>query len=97
MAWYLYHLGFDRLLVCWTKLLFFFLPLAKPFTQLVKDMQLHREDFEIIKVIGRGAFGEVRDSLTLCMAQALLAPYFLGTCLPASSAELWVVNSDKQK
>lgn len=23
-------------------------------------MQLHREDFEIIKVIGRGAFGEVR-------------------------------------
>ncbi|ELK31580.1 Serine/threonine-protein kinase MRCK beta, partial [Myotis davidii] len=32
---------------------------AKPFTQLVKDMQLRREDFEIIKVIGRGAFGEV--------------------------------------
>uniref|UniRef100_A0A2K5Z9B4 Serine/threonine-protein kinase MRCK beta n=1 Tax=Mandrillus leucophaeus TaxID=9568 RepID=A0A2K5Z9B4_MANLE len=31
----------------------------KPFTQLVKEMQLHREDFEIIKVIGRGAFGEV--------------------------------------
>ncbi|CAO2587457.1 Serine/threonine-protein kinase MRCK beta [Lemmus lemmus] len=36
-----------------------FLEWAKPFTQLVKDMQLHREDFEIIKVIGRGAFGEV--------------------------------------
>ncbi|MEJ1275938.1 hypothetical protein NN561_006837 [Cricetulus griseus] len=36
-----------------------FLDWAKPFTQLVKDMQLHREDFEIIKVIGRGAFGEV--------------------------------------
>uniref|UniRef100_A0A2K6TST9 Serine/threonine-protein kinase MRCK beta n=1 Tax=Saimiri boliviensis boliviensis TaxID=39432 RepID=A0A2K6TST9_SAIBB len=33
--------------------------LSKPFTQLVKEMQLHREDFEIIKVIGRGAFGEV--------------------------------------
>uniref|UniRef100_A0A2R9CKK4 Serine/threonine-protein kinase MRCK beta n=1 Tax=Pan paniscus TaxID=9597 RepID=A0A2R9CKK4_PANPA len=32
---------------------------TKPFTQLVKEMQLHREDFEIIKVIGRGAFGEV--------------------------------------
>uniref|UniRef100_F7E1U8 Serine/threonine-protein kinase MRCK beta n=1 Tax=Ornithorhynchus anatinus TaxID=9258 RepID=F7E1U8_ORNAN len=32
---------------------------AKPFTQLVKEMQLHRDDFEIIKVIGRGAFGEV--------------------------------------
>ncbi|XP_044929958.1 serine/threonine-protein kinase MRCK beta isoform X2 [Mustela putorius furo] len=36
-----------------------FLDWAKPFTQLVKEMQLHREDFEIIKVIGRGAFGEV--------------------------------------
>ncbi|XP_046503271.1 serine/threonine-protein kinase MRCK beta isoform X3 [Equus quagga] len=36
-----------------------FLEWAKSFTQLVKDMQLHREDFEIIKVIGRGAFGEV--------------------------------------
>uniref|UniRef100_A0A5F8GX03 CDC42 binding protein kinase alpha n=1 Tax=Monodelphis domestica TaxID=13616 RepID=A0A5F8GX03_MONDO len=37
-----------------------FLEWAKPFTQLVKEMQLHRDDFEIIKVIGRGAFGEVR-------------------------------------
>ncbi|KAG9481858.1 hypothetical protein GDO78_010863 [Eleutherodactylus coqui] len=36
-----------------------FLEWAKPFTQLLKGMQLHREDFEIIKVIGRGAFGEV--------------------------------------
>ncbi|XP_054423721.1 serine/threonine-protein kinase MRCK beta [Pteronotus mesoamericanus] len=36
-----------------------FLEWAKPFTQLVKEMQLRREDFEIIKVIGRGAFGEV--------------------------------------
>uniref|UniRef100_A0A6I8PF44 Serine/threonine-protein kinase MRCK beta n=1 Tax=Ornithorhynchus anatinus TaxID=9258 RepID=A0A6I8PF44_ORNAN len=36
-----------------------FLHWAKPFTQLVKEMQLHRDDFEIIKVIGRGAFGEV--------------------------------------
>ncbi|CAJ0965061.1 unnamed protein product [Ranitomeya imitator] len=32
---------------------------SKPFTQLLKGMQLRREDFEIIKVIGRGAFGEV--------------------------------------
>uniref|UniRef100_A0A8C3KAR9 Serine/threonine-protein kinase MRCK beta n=1 Tax=Calidris pygmaea TaxID=425635 RepID=A0A8C3KAR9_9CHAR len=32
---------------------------ARPFTKLVKEMQLHRDDFEIIKVIGRGAFGEV--------------------------------------
>uniref|UniRef100_A0A8U8AZ75 Serine/threonine-protein kinase MRCK beta n=1 Tax=Geospiza parvula TaxID=87175 RepID=A0A8U8AZ75_GEOPR len=36
-----------------------FLEWAKPFTKLVKEMQLHRDDFEIIKVIGRGAFGEV--------------------------------------
>uniref|UniRef100_A0A6J0TM40 non-specific serine/threonine protein kinase n=1 Tax=Pogona vitticeps TaxID=103695 RepID=A0A6J0TM40_9SAUR len=36
-----------------------FLEWAKPFTQLVKEIQLHRDDFEIIKVIGRGAFGEV--------------------------------------
>ncbi|CAH2328550.1 serine threonine- kinase MRCK beta isoform X1 [Pelobates cultripes] len=36
-----------------------FLEWAKPFTNLLKGMQLHREDFEIIKVIGRGAFGEV--------------------------------------
>ena len=36
-----------------------FLEWARPFTKLVKEMQLHRDDFEIIKVIGRGAFGEV--------------------------------------
>ncbi|KAM4691019.1 serine/threonine-protein kinase MRCK beta [Rhinophrynus dorsalis] len=36
-----------------------FLEWAKPFTNLLKGMQLHRDDFEIIKVIGRGAFGEV--------------------------------------
>uniref|UniRef100_A0A8C3PR00 Serine/threonine-protein kinase MRCK beta n=1 Tax=Calidris pygmaea TaxID=425635 RepID=A0A8C3PR00_9CHAR len=35
-----------------------FLEWARPFTKLVKEMQLHRDDFEIIKVIGRGAFGE---------------------------------------
>lgn len=34
---------------------------AKPFTSKVKQMRLHREDFEILKVIGRGAFGEVRN------------------------------------
>ncbi|OCT64939.1 hypothetical protein XELAEV_18041177mg [Xenopus laevis] len=36
-----------------------FLEWAKPFTDLLKGIQLHRDDFEIIKVIGRGAFGEV--------------------------------------
>ncbi|XP_032803693.1 serine/threonine-protein kinase MRCK alpha-like isoform X1 [Petromyzon marinus] len=36
-----------------------FLEWAKPFTTRVKEMRLHREDFEMLKVIGRGAFGEV--------------------------------------
>lgn len=41
---------------------------AKPFTSKVKQMRLHREDFEILKVIGRGAFGEV----STCFAHGLL-------------------------
>ncbi|XP_023808628.1 serine/threonine-protein kinase MRCK beta isoform X2 [Oryzias latipes] len=36
-----------------------FLQWVKPFTTAVKDMRLHRDDFEMLKVIGRGAFGEV--------------------------------------
>ncbi|XP_058234692.1 serine/threonine-protein kinase MRCK beta isoform X3 [Hemibagrus wyckioides] len=36
-----------------------FLEWVKPFTSTVKDMRLHRDDFEMLKVIGRGAFGEV--------------------------------------
>ncbi|XP_069811202.1 serine/threonine-protein kinase MRCK alpha isoform X2 [Dendropsophus ebraccatus] len=32
---------------------------AKPFAEKVKQLRLHKEDFEILKVIGRGAFGEV--------------------------------------
>ncbi|KAG8443852.1 hypothetical protein GDO86_009153 [Hymenochirus boettgeri] len=32
---------------------------AKPFATKLKQMRLHKEDFEILKVIGRGAFGEV--------------------------------------
>ncbi|XP_053576111.1 serine/threonine-protein kinase MRCK alpha [Bombina bombina] len=36
-----------------------FLAWAEPFTTKVKQMRLKREDFEIVKVIGRGAFGEV--------------------------------------
>ncbi|XP_030200287.1 serine/threonine-protein kinase MRCK alpha isoform X2 [Gadus morhua] len=36
-----------------------FLEWARPFTSKVKQMRLHKEDFEILKVIGRGAFGEV--------------------------------------
>lgn len=33
--------------------------LAKPVATTIKSLRLTREDFEIIKVIGRGAFGEV--------------------------------------
>ncbi|XP_066474779.1 serine/threonine-protein kinase MRCK alpha isoform X3 [Tiliqua scincoides] len=36
-----------------------YLEWAKPFTSKVKQMRLHKEDFDILKVIGRGAFGEV--------------------------------------
>uniref|UniRef100_A0A8D0GPB4 Serine/threonine-protein kinase MRCK alpha n=1 Tax=Sphenodon punctatus TaxID=8508 RepID=A0A8D0GPB4_SPHPU len=36
-----------------------YLEWAKPFTSKVKQMRLHKEEFEILKVIGRGAFGEV--------------------------------------
>lgn len=32
---------------------------VKPITSCIKGWQLTREDFEIVKVIGRGAFGEV--------------------------------------
>ncbi|KAG9344876.1 hypothetical protein JZ751_010567 [Albula glossodonta] len=32
---------------------------VKPFTTTLKEMRLHRDDFEMLKVIGRGAFGEV--------------------------------------
>lgn len=38
---------------------FSFLSSAEPFASKVKQMRLKREDFEILKVIGRGAFGEV--------------------------------------
>lgn len=36
-----------------------FFSLVKPVATSVKSLRLTREDFEIIKVIGRGAFGEV--------------------------------------
>ncbi|XP_049637106.1 serine/threonine-protein kinase MRCK gamma [Suncus etruscus] len=36
-----------------------FLSWAGPFVEKVRELRLQREDFEILKVIGRGAFGEV--------------------------------------
>lgn len=33
--------------------------IVKPVATCIKSLQLAREDFEIVKVIGRGAFGEV--------------------------------------
>uniref|UniRef100_A0A493TW37 Serine/threonine-protein kinase MRCK alpha n=1 Tax=Anas platyrhynchos platyrhynchos TaxID=8840 RepID=A0A493TW37_ANAPP len=52
----MFHCGF--LFVCFL-MVDIFLVSAKPFTSKVKQMRLHKEDFEILKVIGRGAFGEV--------------------------------------
>jgi len=46
---------------------------AKPFTSKVKQMRLHKEDFEILKVIGRGAFGEVGISLLLRLHLSMLS------------------------
>ncbi|XP_069036705.1 serine/threonine-protein kinase MRCK alpha-like isoform X2 [Lepisosteus oculatus] len=36
-----------------------FLEWSQPFVSRVRELRLHREDFDILKVIGRGAFGEV--------------------------------------
>lgn len=36
-----------------------FVEYARPIVQKIKDYRLHREDFETLKIIGRGAFGEV--------------------------------------
>lgn len=36
-----------------------FIELVKPVVQLIKNLRLTRDDFEVLKVIGRGAFGEV--------------------------------------
>lgn len=33
--------------------------LAKPFVHIVRKLRLSRDDFDILKIIGRGAFGEV--------------------------------------
>ncbi len=33
--------------------------IAKPVVNTVKELRLRKNDFDIIKVIGRGAFGEV--------------------------------------
>lgn len=44
-------------------------------------MRLHKEDFEILKVIGRGAFGEV-------------TPYFNVTLKPLQQAQTcrWILS-----
>lgn len=54
---------------------------AKPFTSKVKQMRLHKEDFEILKVIGRGAFGEVTHLLVSALNHtAVLYTSKLRTC-----------------
>ena len=39
---------------------------ARPVVENVKQLRLHRDDFETLKIIGRGAFGEVRVGLRPC-------------------------------
>ena len=39
--------------------IFFFFVSVKPVASSLKSLRLTRDDFEIVKVIGRGAFGEV--------------------------------------
>lgn len=36
-----------------------FIELVRPIVQQIKQLRLTRDDFEVLKVIGRGAFGEV--------------------------------------
>ena len=38
-----------------------FIEIVKPVANRVKNLRLCKDDFEILKVIGRGAFGEVRN------------------------------------
>lgn len=60
----MYGLWLDTVLI---KILWLFclrLSAVRPFTTTVKDMRLHRDDFEMLKVIGRGAFGEVSSTWT---------------------------------
>lgn len=38
---------------------YFIFVLAKPVVNSVKQLRLQRNDFETLKIIGRGAFGEV--------------------------------------
>lgn len=50
---------------------------AKPFTSKVKQMRLHREDFEILKVIGRGAFGEVSDKVFIKVLLIVVENFYI--------------------
>lgn len=59
---------------------------VKPFTTTVKDMRLHRDDFEMLKVIGRGAFGEVKFLFLRGLLPRLLWPCILvPSCFVSSS------------
>jgi hypothetical protein len=44
---------------CGYKLIITFRTLAKPVVSQVKALRLSRDDFEVLKIIGRGSFGEV--------------------------------------
>lgn len=40
-------------------------------------MRLHREDFEILKVIGRGAFGEVSDKVFIKVLLIVVENFYI--------------------
>ena len=42
-------------------------PPAKPVINRIKELRLHKDDFESLKIIGTGAFGEVRLIARICM------------------------------
>lgn len=69
---------------------------VKPFTTTVKHLRLHRDDFEMLKVIGRGAFGEVRLPVVFCFS--FLPPflplfYFLPPSISSILSPLFIFKS----
>lgn len=50
---------------------YFLFVLAKPVVNSVKQLRLQRNDFETLKIIGRGAFGEVSFYCFSCQLEFL--------------------------
>lgn len=61
---------------------------ASPFVTKVKELRLQRDDFEILKVIGRGAFGEVSQRLG-DGGRRVFAPRLADPSAPSGLRLLW--------